>query len=62
MLLNRLFRFIRSKEGQLNAVLSGYFCNLFNLLLNRKQKQIIPYLFGDVQGEDVMDCLLQHVY
>lgn len=37
MLLERLFRFVRTKE-QLNPVLSGYFAKLVTLLINRKQR------------------------
>jgi hypothetical protein len=36
MLLDRLFKFIRSKDIPLNAVLSGYFAKLLTLLINRK--------------------------
>lgn len=38
VLLNRLFKFIRTDEKPLNAVLSGYFAKLVTLLINRKQK------------------------
>jgi hypothetical protein len=37
VLLERLFTHVR-QEGQLNAVLSGYFAKLITLLINRKQK------------------------
>lgn len=60
MLLDRLFKFIRTDETPLNPVLAGYFCKLLILLINRKQKQIIPYIFG--QDSDVLDCLLKHLY
>lgn len=60
MLLDRLFKFVRSKDKPLNNVLAGYFSKLLMLLLNRKQKQIIPYVFG--ADSDVLDCLLYHVY
>jgi hypothetical protein len=61
VLLERLFRMIR-QEGpeQLNAVLSGYFAKLITLLINRKQKKLIPYIFAP--GCDFIDCLLRHVY
>lgn len=60
VLLDRLFKFIRTEEIPLNPVLSGYFFRLVNLLIMRKQKQLVPYIFGD--DSDVIDCLLRHVY
>ena len=60
VLLDRLFKFIRTKETPLNPVLSGYFFRLVNILIMRKQKQVVPYIFGD--DSDVIDCLLYHVY
>lgn len=60
MLLDRLFKFIRTDETPLNPVLSGYFFRLVNLLIMRKQKQLVPYIFGD--DSDVIDYLLKHVY
>ena len=59
-LLDRLFRFIRAQEKPLNPVLSGYFSKLVTLLINRKQKQIVPYVFED--HPDIIDCLVNHVY
>ena len=58
-LLDRLFKFIRTEEDELNPVLSGYFCKLVSLLISRKQKQLVPYIFD--KESDVMDCLLRHV-
>ena len=60
VLLDRLFKFIRTEEAPLNPVLAGYFCKLLTLLINRKQKQVIPYIFG--ADSDVFDCLLRHLY
>lgn len=60
MLLERLMRFIRQREKPLNAVLSGYFAKVFTLLINRKQKSLIPYIFSE--DSDVIDSLLFHVY
>ena len=37
-LLDRLFKFLRTDEAELNPVLSGYFCKLVSLLISRKQK------------------------
>lgn len=44
-MLERLFKFIRAKETPLNPVLSGYFAKLVTILINRKQKFLIPYVF-----------------
>ena len=60
MLLDRLMKFIRSTDKPLNAVLAGYFSKLVTLLINRKQKNLLPYIFS--QDSDVIDCLLYHVY
>ena len=59
-LLNHLFKFVRSTNTPLNSVLSGYFAKVFNLLLSRKQNQLIPYLFE--VSNDAIDCLLNHIY
>jgi hypothetical protein len=45
LLLDRLFKFIEQEE-ELNPVLSGYFCKLVSLLISRKQKFLIPYIFS----------------
>ena len=59
MLLDRLFKFIRTDDKPLNPVLAGYFSKLTILMINRKQKQIIPYIFGP--DSDILDCLLKHI-
>lgn len=60
MLLDRLMKFIRQKEKPLNAVLSGYFAKLFTLLINRKQKSLLPYVLAP--ESDIVESLLYHVY
>jgi len=60
MLLDRLMQFIRSREKPLNAVLSGYFSKLLTLLINRKSKLLLPYVFS--AESDVVESLLFHVY
>lgn len=61
MLLDRLFKFIRTEgDEQLNPVLSGYFCKLVSLLISRKQKSLVPYIFAP--GSDVIEQMLKHVY
>jgi hypothetical protein len=59
-LLERLFSFVRTEEKPLNPVLSGYFAKLVTLLINRKQKSLVPYVFGS--DSDVIDWLIYHVY
>jgi hypothetical protein len=44
----------------LNAVLSGYFVNVVGILINRRQKLLIPYVFAE--DSEVLDNLLYHVY
>lgn len=44
----------------MNPVLAGYFQKLVTILLNRKQRQLLPYIFA--KDSPVMDNLLYHVY
>ncbi|MFS8159853.1 MAG: hypothetical protein ACMG6E_06515 [Candidatus Roizmanbacteria bacterium] len=60
ILLDRLFKFLRTDDKPLNAVLSGYFTKLVTLLINRKQKQLIPFIYDS--ESDIIDRLLYHVY
>lgn len=60
MLLKYLFRFVQTRQYPLNPVLSGYFAKLLILLLNRKQKQVVPFIFSAQCG--LIDDLLFHVY
>jgi len=41
-------------------VLSGYFSRLVSLLISRKQKDLIPYIFAP--ESQIMDQLVKHVY
>lgn len=58
MLLDRLFEFI-AQEAELNPVLSGYFTKLVSLLISRKQKLLIPYIFAP--ESKIIDRLVNHV-
>lgn len=70
MLLDRLFKFLgepteqgsgeSSEEEPINPVLAGYFSKVVQLLINRKQKQIVPYIIAD--ENKVVEKLLMHVY
>jgi len=63
VLLDRLFKFIRTEpedKEELNPVLSGYFCKLVSILISRKCRQLVPYVFSP--GSDLIECLLKHVY
>ena len=62
MLLHRLFAFVRTTEAPLNAVLAGYFAKVVTLLINRQPKQILPFLFQEGPGEDIIDHLVRHIY
>jgi hypothetical protein len=50
----------KTEEEQLNPVLSGYFCKLVSLLISRKQRQLVPYIFS--AGSDIMPFLVKHTY
>lgn len=58
LLLDRLFKFLRV-EQELNPVLSGYFSKLVSLLISRKQKLLIPYIFAP--ESDIIDLMVRHV-
>lgn len=58
LLLDRLFKFIEPEE-ELNAVLSGYFCKLVSLLISRKQKFLIPYIFST--DREIIHNLVKHM-
>lgn len=58
VLLDRLFKFLE-QNGELNPVLSGYFCKLVSLLISRKQKQLVPYIFSS--ESKIIDNLVKHV-
>lgn len=62
MLLDRLFRFLSQEDDDepVNPVLAGYFSKVVCLLINRKQKQIVPYIVDD--ANKVVENLLKHVY
>jgi len=47
MLLDRLFKFLEDEDEPVNPVLAGYFSKVVQLLINRKQKQIVPYIVAD---------------
>lgn len=61
-LLDRLFSFLNTEEKPLNPVLSGYFSKLVTLLLTRRQKQLVPYIFNTENDSKLVDLLLFHVY
>lgn len=61
MLLDRLFKFLKTDTDEpINLVLAGYFSKVVQLLINRKQKQIVPYIIAD--ENKVVTSLLRHVY
>lgn len=60
MLLQRLFKFIKTREAPINNVLAGYFFNLINSLLIRRQKLLVHYLF--IQAPECIEDLAFHLY
>ena len=68
MLLDRLFKFLDTPstsdnddaDEPVNPVLAGYFSKVVQLLINRKQKQIVPYIIAD--ENKVIQRLVRHVY
>lgn len=60
MLLERAMKLVRQSDTRINDVLSGYFSKLFHILIERKQKQMIQYVFAP--NSDVLDCLMNHIY
>lgn len=50
----------KTEEEQLNPVLSGYFCKLVSLLISRKQRQLVPYIFA--KDSEIMQFLVKHTY
>ena len=67
ILLDQLFKFISIEKAdndespeQINPVLAGYFSKVVQLLINRKQKQIVPYIVAD--ENNVIENMLRHVY
>lgn len=57
LLLDKLFKFLESDE-ELNSVLSGYFCKLVSILISRKQKMLLPYIFDP--NRKVIQNLVKH--
>lgn len=60
MLLQRLFKFIKTRDAPINNVLAGYFFNLINSLLIRRQKLLVHYLF--IQAPECIEDLAFHLY
>ena len=48
-----------NEDEELNPVLSGYFCKLVSLLISRKQKQLVPYIFSPKSM--IIENLVRHV-
>lgn len=46
-------------DEELNPVLSGYFCKLFQVLVGNKPKEVFTYVYNNPQ---VIDNLVKHIY
>lgn len=57
-LFEKLLSFIDTDE-ELNPVLSGYFCKLFQVLVGNKPREVFSYIY---QHPVVLDNLVKHIY
>lgn len=63
-LLDQFFEFLTSCKGEesddkLNAIQSGYFKRIFNVLLNHSPAQLFAYVYSD---KSAISLLLKHMY
>ena len=56
-LFEHLLSFLES-EQELNPVLSGYFCKLFQVLVGSKPKEVFGYVYSHPQ---VLDNMVRHI-
>lgn len=57
-LFEKLLSFIDTTE-EINPVLSGYFCKLFQVLVGNKPREVFTYIY---QHPQVIDNLVRHMY
>ncbi len=57
--LNKFFSFL-SKPAPLNTVLCGYFNRIITSFLNKKQKQILEYVF--IKNKEILPLIRKHLY
>ena len=56
-LIDKFWNFLRCPE--LNSVLSGYFCKIFQSLVGAKPRLIFQHVFKE---EEIFGLLLKHLY
>jgi hypothetical protein len=57
-LFEKLLSFLNTEE-ELNPVLCGYFCKLFQVLVGNKPKEVFTYIYNHPQA---IDLLVNHIY
>jgi serine/threonine-protein phosphatase 6 regulatory subunit 3 len=57
-LFEHLLTFLDTDE-ELNPVLAGYFCKLFQVLVGNKPKEVFGYVYAH---PEVMERMVRHIY
>lgn len=57
-LFEKLLSFIDTDE-EINPVLSGYFCKLFQVLVGNKPREVLNYIYNH---PEVLENLVKHIY
>ena len=57
-LFERLLAFLAG-ETELNAVLCGYFCKVFSVLVSNKPKEVFGYVYSH---PEVLESMVRHSY
>jgi len=57
-LFEKLLSFIDTDE-EINPVLSGYFCKLFQVLVGNKPREVLNYIY---HHPEVLENLVKHIY
>lgn len=57
-MFEKLLSFLDTTE-ELNPVLSGYFCKLFQVLVSNKTREVFTYIYNNPQ---TLDLFVHHIY
>lgn len=57
-LFEKLLSFVDTDE-EVNPVLAGYFCKLFQVLVGNKPREVFSYVYNH---PEVLDNLVKHIY
>ena len=57
-LFEKMLSFLNTDQ-ELNNVLCGYFCKLFQVLVGNKPKEVFSYIYNNPQ---CIDLLVKHIY